>query len=47
MAEKGNLRDRVAQAIYETQVKRAREDIDKVGFDALELPTIFSRLKAE
>ncbi len=42
-----SLVDRVAQAIYKTQVKQAREIIDQIEFEAKELPDLFLRLKDE
>jgi DNA-binding MltR family transcriptional regulator len=39
--------ERVAKAIYDTQVKAAREAVDKISFDASELPELFGRLQRE
>jgi hypothetical protein len=46
--EWGNTeRDRVAKAIYDTQVKHAREHIDKLPFDPQEVEDLARRLQGE
>jgi hypothetical protein len=47
MAESEVLVDKVAKAIYNAQIDAAREHVNNINIDVMELPELFRRLKLE